>query len=150
MNEKWLDVEVFCTGCGKLIGSGYKYRKRKFCSNQCQLDHRAREAQKAWLTSGTLVGWTGGKTGVTPHANYVRNFLLEEQKHRCAVCTAEDIWMGQKLVFVLDHADGNYHNHQRENLRLICPNCDSQTPTFKGRNRGKGRRSLGFSTNIGL
>ena len=29
----------------------------------------------------------------------------------------------------------------RENLRLVCPNCDSQLPTYKSRNRGSGRHS---------
>jgi hypothetical protein len=42
-------------------------------------------------------------------------------------------------VFVLDHIDGDGVNHVRSNVRMICPNCDSQLPTFKARNRGKGR-----------
>ncbi|BBH17026.1 hypothetical protein Back2_13130 [Nocardioides baekrokdamisoli] len=33
----------------------------------------------------------------------------------------------------------NASNNHRDNLRLVCPNCDSQLPTFKARNRGQGR-----------
>lgn len=40
---------------------------------------------------------------------------------------------------MLDHIEGDSTNNRRENLRLVCPNCDSQLPTFKARNRGNGR-----------
>jgi uncharacterized Zn finger protein (UPF0148 family) len=43
------------------------------------------------------------------------------------------------LALVLDHVDGDPTNNRRENLRLVCPNCDSQLATYKSRNRGKGR-----------
>lgn len=42
---------------------------------------------------------------------------------------------------MLDHIDGDAANNRRDNLRMVCPNCDSQLPTFKSRNRGKGRHS---------
>lgn len=41
----------------------------------------------------------------------------------------------------LDHIDGNPENNKSDNLRLICPNCHAQTPTYKGRNIGKVRNS---------
>lgn len=44
-----------------------------------------------------------------------------------------------KIVFILDHIDGNPFNNRRLNLRLICPNCDSQLDTFKSKNKGGGR-----------
>lgn len=40
---------------------------------------------------------------------------------------------------VIDHINGDATDNRRENLRLLCPNCDSQLPTFKSRNRGFGR-----------
>lgn len=41
----------------------------------------------------------------------------------------------------MDHIDGDSGNSARENLRLICLNCDGLLPTFKNRNKGKGRHA---------
>lgn len=42
--------------------------------------------------------------------------------------------MGKKINCELDHIDGNRTNHLLENLRILCPNCHSQTNTFRGKN----------------
>lgn len=47
--------------------------------------------------------------------------------------------MGQPIPIELDHIDGNPENNELDNLRLICPNCHAQTPTYKGANKGNGR-----------
>jgi hypothetical protein len=53
----------------------------------------------------------------------------------CALCGLTPHWHGQALALVLDHINGVNDDYQRDNLRLLCPNCHSQTPTFSGRNR---------------
>jgi hypothetical protein len=58
---------------------------------------------------------------------------------RRAICHLPDEWNGADLALVLDHVDGDSTNNARGNLRLICPNCDSQLPTYKSKNKGKGR-----------
>ena len=68
-----------------------------------------------------------------------KKYFLEEQDHKCAICGCLDIWQGKQLVFVLDHIDGNADNNNRENLRLVCPNCDSQLDTFKSKNKKSAR-----------
>jgi hypothetical protein len=35
---------------------------------------------------------------------------------------------------VLDHINGVPNDNRLENLRFLCPNCNSQTDTFAGRN----------------
>ena len=40
----------------------------------------------------------------------------------------------------IEHKDGNHKNNHEENLTLICPNCHSLTETYKGANRGNGRK----------
>lgn len=62
--------------------------------------------------------------------------LLEEgvKKYQCENCGISD-WRGKKLALELHHKDGNRSNHYISNLQLLCPNCHSQTGTFRARNR---------------
>ena len=54
----------------------------------------------------------------------------------CAICGL-DSWRGAAISLHLDHVNGIRNDHRRENLRLLCPNCHSQTVTFAGRNKGR-------------
>ena len=59
------------------------------------------------------------------------------------------MWLGLPLALVLDHVDGDPTNNRRENLRLVCPNCDSQLPTYKSRNRATDATTAGSDTPTG-
>jgi 5-methylcytosine-specific restriction endonuclease McrA len=103
-----------------------------FCTNACQQAHRRRLLLEVWLDTGVC-----GRTSYQGH--FVRDYLDEQQRGCCAICGIEDNWNGVTLTLIVDHINGDASNNRRENLRLICPNCDSQLPTFKARNRGSGR-----------
>ena len=49
------------------------------------------------------------------------------------------IWNDKELVLRLDHIDGDNNNNVLENLRWICPNCDSQLDTYKSKNKNGAR-----------
>jgi RNA polymerase subunit RPABC4/transcription elongation factor Spt4 len=67
--------------------------------------------------------------------NKLRIRLIKEgiKTEMCEVCGITE-WNGKKVSFELDHIDGNRTNHKLENLRIICPNCHSQTNTYRARN----------------
>jgi len=67
--------------------------------------------------------------------NKLRIRLIKEgiKTEKCEVCGITG-WNGKKVSFELDHIDGNRTNHKLENLRIICPNCHSQTHTYRARN----------------
>ncbi len=62
-----------------------------------------------------------------------RKILFIERGEKCECCGIEH-WLEQKLSFEIDHIDGNYRNNNKENLRILCRNCHSLTPTWRGGN----------------
>lgn len=118
-----------CRGCGS---AGQGRVTRVYCSLTCQRTHERRLNVARWLETG--VAHAG-----TRHGHYVRQYIWEEQSGRCSICALPAEWNGRELSFVLDHINGDSSNNWRSNLRLVCPHCDSQLPTYKSRNKGRGR-----------
>lgn len=118
-----------CRGCGAELS---KRSQKQYCGNECQASARRKSSTERWLETGDA--WIDGRRG-----HYVRRYLADAQEGCCAICGSAGMWLGLPLTFVLDHIDGDPTNNRRLSLRLICPNCDSQLPTYKRRNRGRGR-----------
>jgi len=55
----------------------------------------------------------------------------------CVFHLAPLMWNGKPLPLILDHANGNNRDNNPNNLRYLCPNCDSQLDTRGGANRGR-------------
>jgi hypothetical protein len=64
--------------------------------------------------------------------------LVEELGHQCQKCL-NTTWNNLPIYLEIEHINGNSDDHSRENTTLLCPNCHSQTPTFKALNIGNGR-----------
>ena len=60
----------------------------------------------------------------------IKNNLIP---YECALCELTE-WCGKKLSLVLDHINGVNNDHRLENLRFLCPNCNSQQDTFCRKN----------------
>ncbi len=66
----------------------------------------------------------------------LRKRLLKEgmKCHVCEMCGLKE-WNGVPIALELDHVNGDRDDNELNNLRLLCPNCHAQTPTWRGRNR---------------
>ena len=121
-----------CKICGKKLN----YNNKTGYCQQHLLEAQRQEKIRVWLETGST-----GMTVNTTIRGAIRNYILEDQQHKCAICGIQDKWNGQELHFILDHIDGNAADSSRDNVRLICPNCDSQLDTYKSRNKNSARNA---------
>jgi len=106
----------------------------KFCSIQCAHSFRSEEHKQKFF-SGLL------EKIDRPTA---RKYLFEKRGYACEVCGISE-HHGKELTLQVDHINGDPGNDHPDNLRLICPNCHSQTEFLGGANKGRGRKSQGLS-----
>ena len=70
--------------------------------------------------------------------NYKKSYILNHYNNQCQKCGITE-YNNEPIVLELEHIDGNSDNNTFDNLTILCPNCHSQTPTYKNRNQGNGR-----------
>lgn len=76
------------------------------------------------------------KNSTYSNSSYLKTRLIKEGLlvEECYKCGCGTVWENEPLVLHLDHINGNNFDNRLSNLRLLCPNCHSQTKTYTGRN----------------
>lgn len=83
---------------------------------------------KAWTAEEALAN---SKSRRTIKLHLLRAGIIE---NRCDWCGLSE-WRGRPLSIQIDHVNGIRDDHRLENLRMLCPNCHSQTDTFAAKNK---------------
>ena len=109
------------------IKCGTTTQNPKYCSVGCQHLYIWEQLKKKALRAGCFPTWKNAK-----------RYLLEKFGRTCSICSLSE-WNKKPMPISIDHINGHYDDHRVCNVRLICPNCDAQSDTYKGRNRGNGR-----------
>jgi len=127
-NNKNKRIYKKCEFCENIL----KSNRYKYCSHKCQQNNQ-------WLLLKATVESTGkfdiGRSGCT---HLLRRYLIEARGYKCEICNLSE-WMNKPICLDVDHIDGDSGNNYITNLRLLCKNCHAQTPTYGGKNKGKGR-----------
>ena len=116
-------------------GSSTDVLKKRIKELNCSIEHFKR-------TGGTNNGKTIPLNEILiENSNYanisrLKSRLIKEKliEYKCAKCGNTGEWQGEPLSLQLDHINGNNKDHRLKNLRLLCPNCHSQTETYSGKN----------------
>lgn len=121
-----------CANCGKEL----KNRQKKYCSHLCQKEYEYKGYIERWKQG--LEKGLKGQYGISLH---IKKYLFNKYDNKCSICGwgEKNPYTG-KIPLEVEHIDGNYLNNKEENLTLLCPNCHSLTATYKGANKGNGRK----------
>lgn len=121
-----------CKNCSKNFDK--KYNNQIFCCHSCSCEFQTKTKYNQYLQNQDEF------SNRITDMKWLKKYILIEQNHKCEICTIDNFWNGKQLNFILDHIDGNAANNIKENLRLICHNCDSQLDTYKSKNKNSARK----------
>lgn len=127
-NKKRIKIVRKCIFCESILNTN-----RNYCNYNCE-------------KSDIIEKWKSGKISGTISRQRlkdpIRKYILDKAGNKCSKCGWCEInpKTGNTPIEI-DHIDGDVDNNKEENLRVLCPNCHSLTPTYKALNIGKGRKN---------
>ena len=106
----------------KPVGSNYHTLKKKISELELDTSHFVGQAHAL-----------GKRHTYSPKTNETRKrHLIQDRGHSCETCFNTS-WNNLPITLELEHVDGDVNNNETTNLKLLCPNCHSQTPTWRRR-----------------
>ena len=107
------------------VGGNFKTIKKQIHLLKIDTSH--------WLTKQ---GWSLGRQ-FKDYSDYknndsIKKHLIIKKGHKCENCNLAE-WLSKPIPLELDHIDGDNLNNEFNNLKLLCPNCHSLTPNWRGK-----------------
>lgn len=136
-SECWSDV---CRSLNITVCTFNFKRMQRLCKeNEIPIDHF--DLKKAFRRN---------KRNWDPQDIYVEGSLFSRSHLRqrimkdgflpycCNSCGNEGEWKGKKLTLEIEHINGINDDNRKQNLIWLCPNCHSQTSTYRNSSNRKG------------
>jgi hypothetical protein len=108
-------------------GGNYETIKRKIDKLDLDISHFTGQA---WIEKGSILK----KFDDITKPETIKKRLIGERGYKCENCNLS-VWLNKPICLELEHISGNRLDNTRENLKLLCPNCHSQTPTWRRRKK---------------
>lgn len=106
------------------VDAGLDYPKFDYADAAKNLSSRNKLSDDEWFSKGVFRGG--------PHTK--KRLIKLGVKEQCS-CGQGPVWMGKPLTLQVDHIDGDRFNNLISNLRILCPNCHTQTETYSSKKR---------------
>lgn len=122
--RKTYNTQIFkhtCVECNNVFEVKDR-NNRTFCSSACQSLHKRKDTELRILN------------GTCKNNLALKRYIIDQSGYFCSECNLSE-WRDKPITLELDHIDGDPSHNQLCNLRLLCPNCHSQTPTFRFKSR---------------
>jgi len=100
------------------------YSNRKFCSLDCQGKYDYKNKIRD-IEDGKIAG-----------KRSLKKYLINKHGYKCQNSDCGWDWSKPTTVEI-EHLDGNPKNNILMNVTLLCPNCHSQTSTYKIKNSNR-------------
>lgn len=156
-----------CKHCDFIIS--YEKKTNIFCNSSCSASFNNKGVRKNWSIGTRPIKNCPNCGGITKNSKFCclecffedirikklekmrdknaifkkseKKYLIKERGNKCVICGTEE-WIGKPILLIIDHIDGDSDNNYLSNIRLICSNCDATLPTYKAKNKNKGRDSI--------
>ena len=130
------EKSVECRFCREIFIAVKWKKDNRFCSQSCAAKFnnakRWKNKKRKIILRRPRIGLLERDFDTILSHSARRRRVITEQQCRCLECGISE-WNNKPIVLEMDHIDGNVNNNARSNLRALCPNCHSQTPTWRGR-----------------
>lgn len=124
-NNKKRREPKYCVNCNTELN----HKQKKYCSSFCCGEHKRK-----------LIFEQIEKGDSKLNSKNYKNYLIFKYGEKCMDCGwCKTNKYSNKIPIELEHIDGNSENNSLGNLKLLCPNCHSLTPTYRALNTGNGR-----------
>lgn len=142
-------------GLDSYSGGNYRTLKKRCLEEGIDLTDLFERSKKA---SGVKISTTTRtpndkifcKNSQYSRTEIMKSILINEFgfKNECSRCHNNGLWENEKLSLQLDHINGDHSDNQIKNLRILCPNCHSQTDTYSGKSRKSKKMTMRIGRDI--